>query len=118
MKALYFECRKSEDWESKADSDLDQFSWETSRIKAKEMVRWTKVLKDLISDSHILIPGVQLGNLLPTRTSHGKLTLILKGEGSCKAHVLVNLPDCPFLITETPLVLSHFLQFISWVTNP
>ena len=39
MKALYFECRKSEDWESKTDSDLDQFSWETSRIKAKEMVR-------------------------------------------------------------------------------
>ena len=39
MKALYFECRKREDWESKADSDLDQFSWETSRIKAKEMVR-------------------------------------------------------------------------------
>jgi len=38
MKALYFECRKREEWEQKADSDLEQFSWELSRIKAKDLV--------------------------------------------------------------------------------
>lgn len=39
IKALYFECRKNEDWEQKADSDLDKFSWESARIKAKDLVK-------------------------------------------------------------------------------
>jgi hypothetical protein len=40
FKALYFECRKREDWEMKADSDLETFSWESSRIVAKDMASY------------------------------------------------------------------------------
>jgi hypothetical protein len=40
FKALYFECRKREDWEMKADSDLETFSWESSRIVAKDLASY------------------------------------------------------------------------------
>lgn len=50
IKALYFECRRREDWEMKADSDLEQFTWESARIVAKELL--DKKDAEVLSEHH------------------------------------------------------------------